>query len=109
MNDDDSGINMGEPMVRLVDHSKVVAELAALKLDLIAMTNARDEYAKGFSTQNKLHSDIAFECDALKLEVAKKALVRIRDYPFHSEMIGSCMNMADIAKEALSQLNESKL
>jgi len=44
-----------------------------------------------------------------KLRIATDALVRLRDYPFHSEMIGSCMNMADIAKEALTQLtDESK-
>lgn len=39
------------------------------------MTNARDEYAKGFSTQNKLHSDIAFECDALKLKLSEESAI----------------------------------
>ena len=44
------------------------------------------------------------ECRA-KLNIAREALVRITGYPVHSEMVGSALNLQDLAREALDKIN----
>lgn len=46
------------------------AEVERLKADLKSMTEARNNYAEGFSTQSRLHSEIAMQCEAAEKELA---------------------------------------
>ncbi len=53
---------------------KLSTELAKAKLDLRGMTEARDEYAKGFETQSQLHAKFAREAETAQRELTQAKL-----------------------------------
>jgi hypothetical protein len=93
-------------------------EVRELKQSLAAMTKSRDTYAEGFSTQSRLHSEIAQECEAAQAKLSELerevAALRVgRDEAVQSEgdvrqILTITTDEADALQKAVTRLENDR-
>jgi len=91
--------------------SKALAELGEqVKLRL----KAESELAKrvgvidDFIVACGFNVNDGFELNSRRINSLREALIRIRDFPVHSEPVGGAYNMQDIAEAALAETEDRK-